>query len=101
MEMKYISYNRFGIRYVRVYISFFGLFFELFLFASAYKYIRNNFSFTMTRNKIGEIKIQFPNRNIDVVRIDAESRLRAFRGLLQPFSVRRFQRNRFEEDNHD
>lgn len=56
---------------------------------------------TVTRDKISEIEIQFPDGNVDVVGIDAEARLRALRSLLQSFSVCRLQWDRLEKDHHN
>lgn len=56
---------------------------------------------TVTRDKIGEIEIQFPDGNVDVIRIDAKSWLRAFRSFLKPFAVCRFQWNCLEKDHHN
>lgn len=55
---------------------------------------------TVTGDKIGEVEIEFPDGDVDVIGVDAETRLSAFRSLLQPFPVRRLQRNCLEEDHH-
>lgn len=57
-------------------------------------------SLTVTGDKIGEVEIEFPDGDVDVIGVDAEARLSAFRGLLKPFPVRRLQRNCFEENHH-
>lgn len=57
-------------------------------------------SLTVAGDKIGEVEIEFPDGDVDVIGVDAEARLSAFRSLLQPFPVRRLQRNCLEEDHH-
>lgn len=54
----------------------------------------------MAGDKIGEVEIEFPDGDVDVIGVDAEARLSTFRSLLQPFPVRRLQRNCLEEDHH-
>lgn len=54
----------------------------------------------MAGDKIGEVEIEFPDGDVDVIGVDAEARLSTFRSLLQPFPVRRLQRNCLEQDHH-
>ena len=54
----------------------------------------------MTGYKVGEVKIEFSDGDVDVVRVDTEAWLSTFRSLFQSLPVRRLQRNRLEEDHH-
>lgn len=45
---------------------------------------------TMTGNKVGEVKVEFPDGDVDVVRVDTEARLSTFCSLFQPLSIGRF-----------
>lgn len=56
--------------------------------------------YTVAGYKVGEVEIEFPDGDVDVVGVDTEARLGAFRSLFQSLPVRRLQRNRLEEDHH-
>lgn len=54
----------------------------------------------MAVDKVGQVKVQFSDRNVDVIGIDTKARMEAVGRLLQPFAVRALQRNGFEQDDH-
>ena len=49
----------------------------------------------------GEEKVELPDRDVDVVRVDTEARVQAVRRLLQPLPVCALQGNSFEENHLD
>lgn len=55
---------------------------------------------TVTRYEVGEVEIEFPDGDVDVIGIHAQTGLRTFRRLLEPLPIRRLQRNCLEEDHH-
>lgn len=55
---------------------------------------------TVAGYKVGEVEIEFPDGDVDVVRVDTEAWLSTFRSLFQSLPIRRLQRNRLEEDHH-
>lgn len=62
--------------------------------------IRGVSELTVAGYKVGEVEIEFPDGDVDVVRVDTEARLGAFRSLFKSLPIRRLQRNRLEEDHH-
>jgi hypothetical protein len=52
-------------------------------------------------DEIGQIEIQFPDGDIDVVWIDTEARMETFGGFFQPLTIRALQRDCFEQNHHD
>lgn len=55
---------------------------------------------TVAGYKVGEVEIEFPDGDVDVVRVDTEAWLSTFRSLFQSLPIRGLQRNRLEEDHH-
>ena len=56
---------------------------------------------TVTRYEVCEVEIEFPDGDVDVIGIYAQTGLRTFRSLLEPLTIRRLQWNCLEEDHHD
>lgn len=54
----------------------------------------------MSIDKIGQIQVQFPDGHINVIWIDAQTRLRAIGIFLQSFAIGTFQRDRLEQNDH-
>lgn len=55
---------------------------------------------TVAVDKVGQVKVQFSDGDVDVIGIDAEARMEAIGRLFQPLAVRTLQRNGFEQDDH-
>lgn len=55
---------------------------------------------TVAVDEVGQVQVQLSNGDVDVVRIDAESRMETVGRLFQPFAVGALQRNGFEQDDH-
>ena len=55
----------------------------------------------MGADVVCEEKVQFPDGDVDVVRIDTETRMETVRRLLQSLPVCALQRNSFEQNNLD
>ena len=55
---------------------------------------------TVAVDKVGQVEVQFSDRDVDVIGIDAEARMEAIGRLFQPLAVRTLQRNGFEQDDH-
>ena len=56
---------------------------------------------TSSIDVVCEEKVQFPDGDVDVVRIDTETRMETVRRLLQSLPVCALQRNSFEQNNLD
>ena len=55
----------------------------------------------MRVDKVGKEEVQLTHGYVDVVGVDAQVGMQTIRRLLQPLTVRRFKRNRFEQDHLD
>ena len=56
---------------------------------------------TVGADVVGEEKVELPDGDVDVVRVDTEAGVQTVGRLLQPFPVRALQGNSFEENHLD
>ena len=58
-------------------------------------------SFTCRIDVVGEEEVELPDADVDVVRVDAETRVQTIGRLFQALTVCALQWHRFEQDNLD
>ena len=51
-------------------------------------------------NEVGQVKVEFSDSDVHMLRVDTQSRMSTVRRLLQPLAVRAFQRDRAEQYHH-
>lgn len=56
--------------------------------------------YTVAVDEVGQVQVQLSNGDVDVVWVNAESRMETVGRLFQPFAVGALQRNGFEQDDH-